>query len=222
MFDTIAPRYDLVNRIMTLGLDQGWRRATVASLGLPEGSVLLDLACGTGDLSRIAVRDGYRVIGADLSMGMLTANSTGLALLEADAAAMPFPDASLDGVLCGYALRNFTDLALSLREIGRVVRPGGRIALLEVAQPPRGLLRTGHAIWFERVVPVLGGALSDRDAYHYLPRSTAYLPKESDLRQLLINAGFATVTRRLLHGGLSQRWTATKVGMPAHRTPAAA
>ena len=218
MFDAIAPRYDLVNRIMTLGLDQGWRRRTVAALGLAPGSVVLDLACGTGDLTRMAGRQGYRTLGADLSWGMLSANGAGRPLFQADASALPLAAASIDGIVCGYALRNFTDLEASLAEAARVLRPGGRLAVLEVAAPTGGLLRLGHRVWFEKVVPVVGGLLSDGAAYRYLPRSTVYLPDEAGLRAVLRRVGFATVGRHLLDGGLSQLVTATRVGQPPDRS----
>jgi demethylmenaquinone methyltransferase/2-methoxy-6-polyprenyl-1,4-benzoquinol methylase len=138
-------------------------------------------------------------------------------VVQCDAAHLPLSTGSFDGIVCGYALRNFTDLAGSLREAARALRPGGRIAVLEVAAPPRGLLRTGHRIWFERVVPMVGGILSDPEAYQYLPRSTAYLPDEPGLRRLFLDAGFSTVGRRLLHGGLSQLITATRAGLPTGR-----
>ncbi|HEY1734797.1 MAG TPA: ubiquinone/menaquinone biosynthesis methyltransferase [Acidimicrobiales bacterium] len=226
MFDAIAPRYDLVNRLMTFGLDQGWRRATVDALGLPPGAVVLDLACGTGDLTRLAARRGYRTIGADLSWGMLRADPAWadpawadpdgvVSAVQCDASRLPLATASVDGIVCGYALRNFTDLAAALAEAGRILRPGGRIAVLEVAAPPSGLLRAGHKLWFEHGVPLLGAVLSDADAYRYLPRSTAYLPDEVGLRTLFRQAGFATVGRRLLSGGLSQLLTGTRAGMPA-------
>ena len=216
MFDAIAPRYDLVNRLMTFGLDQGWRRATVDALGLPPGAVVLDLACGTGDLTRLAARRGYRTIGADLSWGMLQADRDAAgSAVQCDASRLPLATASVDGIVCGYALRNFTDLAAALAEAGRILRPGGRIAVLEVASPPAGLLRAGHKLWFEHGVPLLGAVLSDADAYRYLPRSTAYLPDEVGLRTLFRQAGFATVGRRLLSGGLSQLLTGTRAGMPA-------
>jgi demethylmenaquinone methyltransferase/2-methoxy-6-polyprenyl-1,4-benzoquinol methylase len=214
MFDTIAPRYDLINRLMTFGLDQSWRRGTVAALALPEGSLVLDLACGTGDLSRLAARRGHRVIGADLSAGMLAANHSGTPLVQADSTRLPFPDASFDGLVCGYALRNFTDLAAAFAETARVLRPGGRVAILEVDAPTSALLRTGYDIWFKRVVPRIGAALSDREAYDYLPRSVAYLPPTPVLRRLLADAGYSGVGIRPLAGGLSQLLFATRVGLP--------
>ncbi len=222
MFDAIAPRYDLVNRLMTLGLDRRWRRATVDALALPPGALVLDLACGTGDLSRLAARRGYRVLGADLSEGMLAANRSGVPVVQARAEHLPLADGSIDGLVCGYALRNFTELGAALAEMARVLRPGGRVALLEVASPPPGPMRAGFTLWFERVVPRLGGLLSDRDAYRYLPRSTAYLPDDPALRSLVRQAGFSAVGRRLLSGGLSQLVVATRVGRPGAAAPAAA
>ena len=214
MFDAIAPRYDLVNRLMTFGLDQAWRRSTISALALPAGSLLLDVACGTGDLSRLALHKGYRVIGADLSAGMLAANSTGTPLLQADCSWLPFPDGTFDGLVCGYALRNLTDLAGALAETARVIRPGGRIALLEVDAPRSAFLRSGYDVWFNKVVPRLGGALSDREAYEYLPRSVAYLPPTPVLRRMLADAGYSGVGIRPLAGGLSQLLFATRTGVP--------
>ncbi|HWE68555.1 MAG TPA: ubiquinone/menaquinone biosynthesis methyltransferase [Acidimicrobiales bacterium] len=215
MFDAIAPRYDLINRLMTFGLDQSWRRATVDALALPADSLLLDLACGTGDLTRIAQRRGHRVIGADLSWGMLAANRTGVPLVHANCATLPFPDGAFDGLVCGYALRNFTDLAEALAETARVLRPGGRLAVLEVDAPTSPLLRRGYSLWFDKAVPVLGGLLSDREAYSYLPRSVAYLPPAPVLRRMLGEAGYSAVGIRPLAGGLSQLLFATRVGTPA-------
>jgi len=215
MFDAIAPRYDLVNRLMTFGLDQQWRRATVTALALPAGSRVLDLACGTGDLSLLAARAGLGVVGADLSAGMLAANRRATALVQADCSRLPFADGTFDGLLCGYALRNFTDLDVAFVEMARVLRPGGRVAILEVDAPTSPTLRAGYRIWFEKVVPLLGSALSDREAYHYLPRSVAYLPAAPGLRRLLAGAGFSTVGIRPLAGGLSQLLTATRAGAPA-------
>ena len=214
MFDAIAPRYDLVNRLMTFGLDRSWRRTTVGALGLPPNSLVLDVACGTGDLTRLAMSQGHRVIGVDLSAGMLAANGTGAPLVQADCRQLPFPDGTFDGLVCGYALRNFADLAGALAETARVLRPGGRVAMLEIDKPASPVLRAGYHVWFEKVVPVLGGALSDRQAYEYLPRSTAYLPAAHELRHLLIGAGYSAVGIRPLAGGLSQLLMATRSGLP--------
>ncbi|MDA8342282.1 MAG: ubiquinone/menaquinone biosynthesis methyltransferase [Actinomycetota bacterium] len=210
MFDAIAPRYDLVNRIMSLGLDLRWRRAAVRSLALPGGATVLDLASGTGDFLRILRQAGLRPFGVDLSWGMLAADQAGSPRVQADAAALPVADGSVGGATCGYALRNFTDLAGALVELGRVVRPGGRIALVEVAEPRSRLLLAGYRLWFRRLVPLIGGLLSDRGAYRYLPRSTAYLPPARELRALLLDAGFSGVNIRPLSGGLSQLITATR------------
>jgi demethylmenaquinone methyltransferase/2-methoxy-6-polyprenyl-1,4-benzoquinol methylase len=214
MFDAIAPRYDLVNRVMTLGLDVRWRRRTVRALALPARSRVLDLACGTGDFLTILDAAGWSSFGVDLSWGMLAAGRSGRPLAEADGAALPVATGTVDGITCGYALRNFAELAPVFAELGRVVRPGGRISLLEVAEPARGLLRTGHRVWFRKVVPLIGGLFSDGAAYRYLPRSTAYLPPTAELRSLLMEAGFSAVNHRLLSGGLSQLITATRKGLP--------
>jgi len=195
MFDTIAPRYDLVNRIMTLGLDQGWRRPRWPPRA-PEGSVLLDLACGTGDLSRIAVRDGYRVIGADLSMGMLTANSTGLAS-SGRRRRHAVSRRVARRVLCGYALRNSPTSRCRSRDRPRRAAGGG--SRCSRWPSPSRALADGPCHLVRARGAVLGGALSD-ETHTTTAALDRVLPKESDLRQLLINAGFATVTRRLLHG----------------------
>ena len=210
MFDAIAPRYDFVNRIMTFRMDVGWRTRTVRALGLPTGSLVLDLACGTGDLCRALADHGYRPVGADLSFGMLAAARTDAPLVHADALQLPVPDGSADGVTCGFALRNFVDLGLFLGELGRVVRPGGRIALLEVAEPSNRLLRWGHGIYFGDVVPRIGGLLSDAAAYRYLPKSVAYLPPPEQLLDMIHAAGFGNARRELLSGGIAQLLTGTR------------
>lgn len=210
MFDAIAPRYDLVNRIMTFRLDTRWRRMTVEALDLPRGSLVLDLAAGTGDLCRELRAHGFRPVGVDLSFGMLLAARSDAPLVQADVTVLPVPPSSADGVTCGLALRNLVDLRAFFDELARVVRPGGRIALLEVAEPPNRLLRWGHGIYFGKVVPLIGGLLSDADAYRYLPRSVAYLPETEQLMAMLRNAGFHDAERRLLSGGISQLLIATR------------
>ena len=210
MFDAIAPRYDLVNRIMTFRMDVGWRRKTVRRLGLPPSSQVLDLACGTGDLCRELSSAGLRPLGVDLSYGMLAAARTSAPLLQGDALRLPFPDGAVDGVTCGFALRNFEGLPAFFAELARVVRPGGRIALLEVAEPPNRLLRAGHGFYFGKVVPLVGGLLSDPAAYRYLPRSVAYLPTPDVMLEQLGRTGFAGIDRRLLSAGIAQLITATR------------
>jgi demethylmenaquinone methyltransferase/2-methoxy-6-polyprenyl-1,4-benzoquinol methylase len=210
MFDAIAPRYDLVNRIMTFRMDVGWRRRTVRALGSHPGATILDLACGTGDLCRELGRQGLRPIGVDLSFGMLAAARSHAPLVHGDALRLPVPDASVDGVTCGFALRNFASLPPFFAELGRIVRPGGRVALLEVAEPPNRLLRLGHRIYFGRVVPLVGGLLSDPAAYRYLPRSVAYLPEPPVMLDQLEAAGFVVVERTLLSVGIAQLITATR------------
>ena len=210
MFDAIAPRYDLVNRVMTFRMDVAWRTRTVRELGLPAGSLVADLACGTGDFCRELQKQGLRPIGFDLSFGMLAAARTSAPLAEADALALPVPDSSLDGVTCGFALRNLVELDGFFAELARTVRPGGRIAILEVAEPPNRFLRWGHSIYFGSIVPKVGGLLSDPSAYQYLPKSVAYLPEPGVMLQRLADAGFVQVERQLLSVGISQLITATR------------
>ncbi len=210
MFDAIAPRYDLVNRLMTFRLDVRWRRLAVRSLELSPGAVVADLASGTGDLCVELARQHLRPLSVDLSFGMLHADRSGAPRAQADILRLPFPDAALDGVTCGFALRNLVDLGVFFDELGRAVRPGGRIALLDVATPPNAVLRWGHRIYFGRVVPLIGGLLSDPAAYRYLPRSVAYLPPPAEMLGRLRSAGFTTVQRRLLSGGITQLLTATR------------
>jgi demethylmenaquinone methyltransferase/2-methoxy-6-polyprenyl-1,4-benzoquinol methylase len=214
MFDRIAPRYDLVNRMITFGLDRGWRSRTARALDLAPGAVVLDLASGTGDLLRELATLGHRAVGADLSFGMLSATRGSAApLIEADGAALPIRGGSLDGIVCGFAVRNFTDLSSVLAECSRVLRPAGRIAILEVDTPDSPFLRFGHELWFTKVVPWIGGIVSDHAAYRYLPRSIAYLPNARAFGRLLEQAGFTGVTRHQLAGGVAQLVTATRIGV---------
>ena len=211
MFDAIAPRYDLVNRIMTFRLDVAWRRRAVRSLALPNGSRVLDLAAGTGDMCTELARLGLGAYGFDLSYGMLAADRSGAPRVQADILRLPVPDESADGCTSGFALRNLTDLGAFFVELARVLRPGGRIALLDAGTPSNPVLRWGHRVYFGQVVPRIGAALSNGDAYRYLPRSLAYLPPPSEMVSLLRRSGFPDAERRELSGGISQLFLGTKV-----------
>jgi len=200
LFDTIAPRYDLVNRVMTFGLDVRWRRQALRRLSLPAGSIVLDLACGTGDFCRESARTGLVPIGIDLSMGMLVAARTNAPLVHGDILALPLADRSADGATCGFALRNLIELPGFFDELARVTRPGGRISLLDAAEPDNRFLRWGHGIYFGKVVPRIGGVLSNRTAYEYLPKSLAYMPPWPELRERISDAGFVDIERTVFVG----------------------
>jgi demethylmenaquinone methyltransferase/2-methoxy-6-polyprenyl-1,4-benzoquinol methylase len=210
MFDAIAGRYDLVNRVMTFGMDVGWRRRAVRQLRLPGGALVADLACGTGDLCRELSRDGYRAVGFDFSLGMLAKATTDVPLVQADVLRLPLADRSIDGATCGFALRNVADLAAFFAEMARVLRPGGRISLLEASQPDGPLMRAGHAVYFRRMVPMIGGMLSDREAYAYLPESMAYLPPVAEMVTAVRDAGFPDAERVPLSGGIAQVLAGTR------------
>jgi demethylmenaquinone methyltransferase/2-methoxy-6-polyprenyl-1,4-benzoquinol methylase len=210
MFDRIAPRYALANRVLTFGLDARWRRRTLTALGLSPGARLLDVACGTGELCAEASRRGLRPVGLDRSAGMLAARRVDTPLVRGDAVALPVADASCDGLVCGFALRNLVALAPFFAEAARVLRPGGRVGLLEVDEPAHPVLRAGHGLYFRRVVPFVGGLISDRAAYGYLPRSVAYLPPRDDLLALVAAAGFGDVRHHALSGGIAQLITGTR------------
>lgn len=210
MFDAIAPRYDLLNRILTFGLDLVWRRATVKMLDLPRGSLVVDVACGTGDLCRELARAGYFPIGIDFAYEMLIRANGTYGLAQADALALPLRDSAVDGVTCGFALRNVTDLTALFVELARVTRAGGRAAVIDVTEPRWAPARAAHRVYFRKIVPLVGGWLSDRDAYAYLPRSTAYLPPTAELLEIVAAAGFHDVARRVVGAGAAQILTATR------------
>ena len=210
MFDAIAPRYDLVNRVMTFRLDVRWRRDAVAALALPPGSNVLDLASGTGDLCVDLATAGHRATSIDLSFGMLRADHSGAPRIQADILRLPIIDGSVDGVTCGFALRNLVDLPPFFAELARVVRPGGRIALLDVGVPRNRLVRAGHAVYFGKLVPKIGGWLSDPAAYRYLPRSVEYLPAPEQIVVALRRGGFPDAAQNSLTLGVTQLFTGTR------------
>ena len=202
MFDRLAPRYERMNRVISLGLDRRWRDEAVLALGLARTSTVLDLACGTGDLCRDLTDAGYRAVGLDFSAGMLARAGTSSPLVRADAASVPVRAAALDGITCGFALRNFVDLSVVFAECAGVLRRGGRFVAVDAAVPRNPVMRAGNAVWFRGAVPLLGRVIGhDAEAYRYLPMSTAYLPAPDVLATTLREAGFGDVFTRELTGG---------------------
>lgn len=203
MFDRISPVYDAMNRTMTMGLDQRWRRAAVAAVVRP-GDRVLDACSGTGDLAVAALRAGGRVTGLDFSERMLErAGRKGpeVEWVQGDALALPFEDGSFDAATVGFGVRNLDDLERGLAELRRVLRPGGRVAILEITRP-RGLLAPFYRLWFDGLVPLLGRLLPGGSAYTYLPASVRRFPGPDDLAGLLRGAGFEDVRWRTFAGGI--------------------
>ena len=202
MFDRIAPRYDLMNRVMTAGLDRRWRRLAVREAVWP-GDRVLDACCGTGDLAVEAERRGGRVVGLDFSERMLErarGKSGTIEWVRGDALDLPFEDGVFDAVTVGFGVRNLDDLDRGLRELARVTRPGGRIAVLEITRP-RGFLRPFFRVWLDAMIPLAGRVLPGGKAYTYLPASVRRFPGPEDLSRLLEAGGFRDVRYRLLGGG---------------------
>jgi demethylmenaquinone methyltransferase/2-methoxy-6-polyprenyl-1,4-benzoquinol methylase len=204
MFDRIAPVYDVMNRVMTGGLDRRWRRITVEQAVSP-GDRVLDACCGTGDLAIAAQRRGAaEVVGLDFSEEMLERarrKAPELEWVRGDALALPFGDASFDAATVGFGVRNVDDLEAGIRELRRVLRPGGRLAILEITTPV-GALAVFYGFWFDRVIPLLGKVLPGGAAYTYLPASVRRFPKPEDLADLLAENGFGKVRFRRFAGGI--------------------
>ncbi len=206
MFDRIAPEYDRMNGLMTAGFDRRWRRAVLEIANVGPGDVVVDVACGTGDIGLLARDAGASVAAVDFSGPMLgVAAERGLAgkLSRADALSLPVADGCTDAVTCGFALRNFVSIPPFIAEAARVLKPGGRIVLLEVATPSNALVRFCHGLYFNRIVPLLGALLAERRAYTYLPNSVVYLPTTAELLRMLDENGFVeTGSRKLGSGGI--------------------
>jgi demethylmenaquinone methyltransferase/2-methoxy-6-polyprenyl-1,4-benzoquinol methylase len=203
MFDRISPVYDAMNRTMTMGLDQRWRRATVSAVVRP-GDRVLDACCGTGDLALAALSAGGRVTGLDFSERMLERarrKSVEVEWVRGDAIALPFENGVFDAATVGFGVRNLDDLERGLSELRRVLRVGGRVGILEITRP-RGVLAPFYRLWFDRLVPLLGKLLPGGSAYTYLPASVRRFPGPEELEGLLREAGFEDVRWRTFAGGI--------------------
>jgi demethylmenaquinone methyltransferase / 2-methoxy-6-polyprenyl-1,4-benzoquinol methylase len=203
MFDRIAPVYDAMNHAMTIGLDRRWRRLAAEAVVHP-GDRVLDVCCGTGDLAISAREAGGEVTGLDFSERMLERarrKAPDVEWLHGDALALPFEDEAFDTVTVGFGVRNLDDLEAGLRELARVLRPGGRLAVLEITRPS-GILRSFFRLWFDVLVPLAGKLLPGGGAYSYLPASVRRFPGPDDLARALERSGFEGVSYRRLGGGI--------------------
>lgn len=205
MFARIAPTYDLMNRLMTLGQDQNWRRELLELCQLPPRGTLLDVGTGTGDIAYEAMRlyPSVRAFGADFTYEMMAAGvykapGIDVAFTQADVNHLPYADASFDAVVSGFLVRNVVDRAAAFREMARVTRPGGRVVCLETTPPQETLVGRGSRLYFNKVVPLLGGLVSgDREAYTYLPQSTTSFVEPEELRRVMEQVGLRNVVYRL-------------------------
>jgi demethylmenaquinone methyltransferase/2-methoxy-6-polyprenyl-1,4-benzoquinol methylase len=213
MFDRVAGRYDLLNSVMTAGLHHRWRRRAADRAELRAGGAALDVCCGTGDLALELARrvaPGGHVVGCDFSEPMLDLarekatgqGADGLRFEWADALRLPYDDGRFDAVTVGFGVRNLSDLDLGLREMRRVLRPGGRLVILEITQPTRPPLSTFYSLWFDRAVPILGKLAGDPQAYSYLPESVRSFPSPPALAEKLDAAGLQQVRWTVLAGGI--------------------
>jgi len=215
MFDRIAPRYDLLNRVLSLGIDRRWRRFAVKQLAVPKGGRVLDIATGTGDVALEIGRQtdaSVRIVGSDFTQGMLVLGRDKIAaspyrerivLVNAPCEAMPHPDGIFDGITIAFGIRNVVDRQQGLCEMARVLKPGGRAVILEFATPLNGVFRAIYYFYFLRVLPWLGGLISQRSAYQYLPDSVLEFPDRETFKAMMEQAGFVDVKVFNLTGGIA-------------------
>ncbi|MCA1796579.1 MAG: bifunctional demethylmenaquinone methyltransferase/2-methoxy-6-polyprenyl-1,4-benzoquinol methylase UbiE [Desulfuromonadaceae bacterium] len=221
MFDDIAPRYDLLNRLLSFGIDRRWRRYAVGQLDIPPRGKVLDIATGTGDVAlEIASRtpDSVQIIGEDLTQGMLIHARKKIAaspyahrihLVNAPCEAIPHPDATFDGVTIAFGIRNVVEREAGLREMCRVLKPGGRAVVLEFSQPKSRVFGVVYNFYFNRVLPFVAGLLSTRSAYRYLPDSVAAFPPREEFKAMMETAGFTSVRYRDLTFGIATVYVGT-------------
>lgn len=225
MFDGIAPDYDRLNHLMSLGVDRSWRRRALREIVTPDlPQQLLDIACGTGDFSLAQahrMHPGSHITGLDLSEGMLAVmrekvQKAGLAerisCEQGDSEQMRFPDGSFDRVTIAFGIRNFAHREAALEEILRVLKPGGRLVILELSVPENKLLRWGYNLYFMHFVPWIGGLISgDKAAYKYLPASVQAFPGRREWTATMTRCGYANVRHRAFTFGLCRMYTGEKL-----------
>jgi demethylmenaquinone methyltransferase/2-methoxy-6-polyprenyl-1,4-benzoquinol methylase len=212
MFDRIADRYDLMNSVMTAGMHHRWRERTADLAHVSPGDSALDVCCGTGDLALELARrvmPGGRVVGLDFSVPMLELaqvksrnGAVPIAWMQGNALELPFDEGEFDAATVGFGVRNVVDLERAIAEMARVVRPGGRVAILEITTPLRPPLSWFFAVWFDRIVPLLGTLAGDRDAYTYLPSSVRRFPPAEELAALMHRVGLREIRYLILAGGI--------------------
>jgi len=222
MFDTIAPRYDLLNRLLSMGIDRRWRRFAVRQLELKENARFLDIATGTGDVAlEIAAQtpDSVEIIGEDFTQGMLVLGRDKVAvspyrqrirLANASCEAIPHPEQTFDGITIAFGIRNVIDRELGLREMVRVLKPGGRAVILEFSHPKNRLFQNIYYFYFKHILPFIGGLLSKRSAYQYLPDSVLEFPDSGTFESMMREAGFEQVRSHPLTGGIATVFVGTR------------
>ncbi|MEZ4808151.1 MAG: bifunctional demethylmenaquinone methyltransferase/2-methoxy-6-polyprenyl-1,4-benzoquinol methylase UbiE [Flavobacteriales bacterium] len=220
MFDAISPKYDLLNRLFSLGIDQGWRRKVVRKLAEEPTPHVLDVATGTADLAILAAGKAERVTGVDISEGMLEhgrkkVKDKGLegrvALVQADSEDLPFADDTFDAITVAFGVRNFEHLERGIAEMHRVLRPGGRLFVLEFSRPPKAPMKQLFRFYFHRIMPMIGRSVSrDHAAYTYLPKSVDAFPEGADFLRILTAAALKDATARPLTGGIATLYSARK------------
>jgi len=224
MFDKIAPRYDLLNRLLSLGIDQRWRRFAVRQLSIPKNGRVLDIATGTGDVALEIGRQtdrSVKIVGSDFTQGMLVLGQEKISessyrdrivLVNAPCEEMPHPSGVFDGITIAFGIRNVVDRQKGLCEMARVLKPGGRAVILEFATPRNSVFRAIYFFYFLKVLPWLGGLISQRSAYQYLPDSVLEFPDRETFKAMMEEAGFVDVKVHDLTGGIAAVHVGTRAG----------